>query len=110
MDFNDIEQRNSYFASKLGADLAEAKQIQQQRYHLFDDERAIVLTLIDERKKRHLTQSQLAKDLGCARETIIRIEAGKQSPSLRMLLEMAKALGIGVSLLPRPDALEGSAC
>lgn len=61
------------------------------------------MALIDARRKRHLTQDQLAKELGCARETITRIEAGKQSPSFRMLLEIAKALNLGVSLLPQPE-------
>lgn len=50
-------------------------------------------TRIKELRARHdLTQEGLAKKVGVRRETIIFIEGGKYSPSLKLAHDIAKAL------------------
>jgi putative transcriptional regulator len=44
------------------------------------------------RVENNLTQIQLAKKVGCTRQTIGLIEAGKFNPSLQLCLNIAKAL------------------
>ena len=39
-----------------------------------------------------LTQEQLAKKVNVRRETIIRLEAGKYNPSLKLAMDIAKAV------------------
>jgi DNA-binding XRE family transcriptional regulator len=101
MNFNDSQQRADYFTAKLQAELTGLQALQGQRHHLFDAEREIIIALITARNRGHLTQTELAAKVGCGRLTIIRIETGKRSPSLRILLNIAKALDIGVALLPK---------
>jgi putative transcriptional regulator len=101
MNFNDPQKRAEYFTAKLQAELIASQVAQDQRHHLFDTEREIIIALITARTRSHLTQTELAVKVGCSRLTIVRIETGKRSPSLRMLPEIAKALNIGVALLPK---------
>ncbi|MEM7799777.1 MAG: helix-turn-helix transcriptional regulator [Chloroflexota bacterium] len=44
------------------------------------------------RQLKELTQSELAKQVGCTRQTIGLIEAGKFNPSLQLCVEIALAL------------------
>jgi transcriptional regulator with XRE-family HTH domain len=55
------------------------------------------------RAERYLTQSELAQKVGVSKQTIHRLEAGKTSPSLPTLRELAKALGVTPADLARPD-------
>lgn len=50
-------------------------------------------TRIKELRARHnLTQDDLAKKVGVRRETILYMEKGKYSPSLKLAYDVAKAL------------------
>ncbi|WP_131005457.1 helix-turn-helix transcriptional regulator [Clostridioides difficile] len=42
------------------------------------------------RKERNLTQEQLAEKVGVRRETIMRLEAGKYNPSLKLAIDISK--------------------
>lgn len=48
--------------------------------------------LTDARKRASLSQEALAKLVGCDRQTILRIESGRQIPSLGMVSRITKAL------------------
>ena len=45
------------------------------------------------RQLKCLTQEQLAKMVGVRRETIMRLEAGKYNPSLKLAMDIAKVFG-----------------
>lgn len=51
------------------------------------------------RRKRGLTQSELAQMLGLTKETIHRYERGTQEPSISRVIEMAKCLDTTVDCL-----------
>lgn len=44
------------------------------------------------RQLRELTQEQLADIVGVRRETIIRLEAGKYNPSLRLAIDISRVV------------------
>ncbi|MCQ4921715.1 helix-turn-helix transcriptional regulator [Tissierella carlieri] len=44
------------------------------------------------RQLKELTQEQLADIVGVRRETIIRLEAGKYNPSLKLAIDISKAV------------------
>ncbi len=43
-----------------------------------------------------MTQEELANDVGCTRQTIIALEAGKYVPSLTLAFRIAKSFGVAV--------------
>ncbi|WP_336251164.1 helix-turn-helix transcriptional regulator [Stomatohabitans albus] len=43
-----------------------------------------------------LTQEELAQAVGVRRETIMRLEAAKYNPSLKLALDIANVLGVSV--------------
>jgi putative transcriptional regulator len=45
------------------------------------------------RRQSGLTQEALAQAVGVTRQTIIAVEQGKHEPSVRLALEIARALG-----------------
>ncbi len=49
--------------------------------------------LRERRNQREWTQEALAQAVGVTRQTIIAIEQGKHEPSVRLALEIARALG-----------------
>lgn len=48
------------------------------------------------RKLKGMTQTELAQLVGCRRETIGKLEAGKYNPSLKLAIDVAKALDTNV--------------
>lgn len=48
------------------------------------------------RKRVGITQIELAKRVGCRRETIGKLEAGKYNPSLRLAMNVAHELDASV--------------
>jgi DNA-binding XRE family transcriptional regulator len=48
--------------------------------------------LTEARKRANLSQNGLALLVGCDRQTILRIENGRQTPSLGMVSKITKAL------------------
>ena len=55
--------------------------------------------LAKHRKLRGMSQAELARMSGVAREDICRYEAGQKDPSLRNTLKIAKALGVTLDAL-----------
>ena len=55
--------------------------------------------IVEIRKERGMTQRDLAARCGIAQSTVYRIEAGKFSPRLDLLENMANALGRTVDLV-----------
>ncbi len=55
-----------------------------------------------------LTQAQLAEMVSVSRQTIIAIERGDYSPSVRLALQLAKALGTTVEELFELEASDAS--
>ena len=43
-----------------------------------------------------MTQQELANRVGCTRQTIIAVEAGKYVPSLSLAFQIAKAFGVTI--------------
>ncbi len=56
-------------------------------------------SLREVRLRRELTQESLAQMVGVTRQTVIAIEKGKFVPSVRLALELARALGTPVAHL-----------
>jgi len=48
------------------------------------------------RQLKELTQEQLAEIVGVRRETIMRLEAGKYNPSLKLAIDISRAVGAGI--------------
>lgn len=55
------------------------------------------------RTEHGLTQEELAQQVGVRRETIMRLEAAKYNPSLKLAFDIAKVLGVSVYDLFRYD-------
>jgi DNA-binding XRE family transcriptional regulator len=51
------------------------------------------------RQQAELSQEKLAELVNVRRETIIRLEAGKYNPSLKLALDVAKAVGASIEEL-----------
>jgi DNA-binding XRE family transcriptional regulator len=51
------------------------------------------------RQQAELSQERLAELVNVRRETIIRLEAGKYNPSLKLALDVAKAVGASIEEL-----------
>ncbi len=56
----------------------------------------VEIRLRDIRKRKKITQEELARAVGVTRQTIIAIEKGKYLPSLTLALKIAKFLGLKV--------------
>ena len=48
------------------------------------------------RRRKKLSQAELAERVGCRRETIGKLENGKYNPSLKLALDVAKELDVSV--------------
>ena len=53
-------------------------------------------TVYKARKKKHLTQEELAKKVSVTRQTIIAMEKGNYTPSVMLALKIAKVFRIKV--------------
>ena len=60
-----------------------------------------------QRRAVGLTQMELAEKVGVQPETINRIERGKRTPSLRLLMRLSKALELEVHELVRVQGADG---
>lgn len=56
-------------------------------------------TLKEHRQAAGLTQEELAAQVGVRRETIIRLEAGKYNPSLKLALDISRAVRVPIEKL-----------
>jgi putative transcriptional regulator len=59
------------------------------------------------RLERNLTQENLAQTVGVTRQTIIAVEKGKFVPSVKLALELARALEVGVQDIFSLEAKKG---
>lgn len=53
----------------------------------------IISQIIEIRKEKHMTQSELAKKVGTQKSNISRLESGNYNPSLDFLIKVAHCLG-----------------
>ena len=51
------------------------------------------------RQLAEMTQDELAGKVGVRRETIIRLEAGKYNPSLKLAIDISRAVGAPIEEL-----------
>lgn len=58
-----------------------------------------MLRLMYERRKKELTQTQLAEEIGVSRITINKWETGKSTPSVEMLLKLSNFFNVSVDYL-----------
>ena len=65
---------------------------------------AIGVRVRQERQSRRWTLDQLAEAAGVSRRMVVNVEQGAANPSVGTLLRISDALGVGLPLLPDPDA------
>lgn len=51
------------------------------------------------RLQKNLTQEQLAQIVGVRRETIMRLEAGRYNPSLKLAIDLSRAVQVPIEEL-----------
>jgi len=57
-----------------------------------------------ERARRRISQARLAKSVGCSKNHIVAIEAGRTSPTVELLERIAAAFGVSpCSLIESPQ-------
>ncbi|MEY2425797.1 MAG: putative transcriptional regulator [Actinomycetota bacterium] len=59
--------------------------------------------VLELRAERRWTQTDLAERLGVSRQTVISIERGRFDPSLPLAFEIARAFGLKIEDIFRPD-------
>jgi putative transcriptional regulator len=64
--------------------------------------------LKEARLEKGLTQESLASMVGVTRQTVIAVEKGKFVPSVKLALEFARALGVGLAEIFWLDAGKGA--
>lgn len=76
----------------------------KKEYDALAAEYTLLSSLIDARKKSHVTQNQLAQITGIAQSDISKIETGSANPTLRVLQRLADGLGMSlrVEFVPKP--------
>ena len=70
----------------------------REEYERLEPEFDIIRTMIEERKRQHLTQKQLSERTGITQADISRIENGTRNPSLDMIKRLAKGMGMRLKL------------
>ena len=75
----------------------------KKEYEKLEPEYRIIRQIIALRRKKNLTQEQLAKLTGAKQSSIARIESGRHNPSLRLLEKIAEALDteLDVRFIPK---------
>lgn len=81
----------SDFKKKLEKKL---RALENKAIDAYDLEYQVIRTLIEARRKRNVTQKQLAEMTGITQPDISRLENGRGNPSLRTLNNLAKGLGM----------------
>jgi transcriptional regulator with XRE-family HTH domain len=69
---------------------------------VMSDITTLTKTLSETRKSRGWSQKRLADQLGMKQSQISDVEAGKRDPRLSTLVEVARAVGLELVLIPRP--------
>ena len=68
------------------------------KWDAYDPEYQVIKTLIEARRKKNVTQKQLAEMTGITQPDISRLENGRGNPSLRTLNNLAKGLGMALKV------------
>ena len=68
-------------------------------YDALEDEFRLIEEMIDARRKKKMTQAQLAKKTGMQQTAIARLESGTSNPRYKTLSKVAKALDKQVAFL-----------
>lgn len=63
-----------------------------------DTRKAVIEQYIECRKAQHITQAELARRTGIQQSNITRFESGNYNPSLEMMVRIAAALGMQLSV------------
>jgi putative transcriptional regulator len=58
-----------------------------------------ICLLKEYRQAAGMTQEELAQRVGVRRETIIRLEAGRYNPSLKLAIDLSRAVGAPIESL-----------
>ena len=76
----------------------------KKEYEKLEPEYKIIRQILSLRRKKNLTQEQLAKLTGAKQSSIARIESGRHNPSLRILEKIAEALDAELDIRFIPKA------
>jgi len=76
----------------------------KKEYEKLEPEYRIIRQILALRRKKNLTQEQLAKLTGAKQPSIARIESGRHDPSLRLLGKIAEALDTKLDIRFIPKA------
>ena len=68
------------------------------KWDAYDPEYQVIKTLIEARRKKNVTQKQLAEMTGITQPDNSRLENGRGNPSLRTLNNLAKGLGMALKV------------
>ncbi len=84
------------FRSRLDKKLKDPEN--KARWDAYDPEYQVIKTLIEARRKKNITQKELAERTGITQPDISRLENGRGNPSLRTLNNLAKGLGMRLKI------------
>ena len=76
----------------------------KKEYEKLEPEYRIIRQILSLRRKKNLTQEQLAKLTGAKQSSIARIESGRHNTSLRLLERIAEALDTELDIRFIPKA------
>jgi ribosome-binding protein aMBF1 (putative translation factor) len=71
----------------------------KKHYNEYGKQLEIAYQILELRKKKNISQAQLAKKIGTKQSNIARMEAGQQNFSVDILEKIAGALGCNLSIM-----------
>ena len=71
----------------------------KEHYNQYDKQLEIAYQILQLRRKKGISQAQLAKKIGTKQSNIARMEAGQQNFSVESLEKIAKALGLHLKIV-----------
>ncbi len=71
----------------------------RKHYNYYGKQLEIAYKILQLRKKKHLSQAQLAKKIGTKQSNVARMEAGQQNFSVDILEKIAGALGSDLKIV-----------
>lgn len=86
--------------------LARKDNMPAETYYVEESERKLIEEIVRLRRERNISQDGLAKMTGSRQQAISRLEKGKNSPSLKFLLNIVNALGCELQIVQRSSQEE----